>query len=549
MIVTLMICLRNLFLFSEHHVDLIKEFGLPDLPPGINAVPGMCGDERNAYQIHKSPAYSITKDAILTVQTSAIFPDGFPTDFSIVLGIRNDRTNQTKAPIFTIYSDESEEVLSLSIGPEILFSYEQIDAGFNQHNDINFGIGINDNKWHRVGLSVKGTSVTLNLDCSKQVNRRVERSLGSSIATNGLILTGVQMSNDDGFFIGDVQMMSIFDTPDAGYEVCTKYVTECSDPFDEFGLGGLDNGYVITKTSTGPGGSVTTTTITGGGSFPVSSQGGDSSSGAGHGSFQISGGNGMIGSGIHSSGGMVVGGMNVGGMGVGGMGIGGISVGGMGIGIPDTGNSGIGGIHSSGGMDIGGSHSSGGFGIGGIQTLEGFGNGGIHSTIDIGAGELIGGGIHISEGSQLGESENGHGNNIDVLDLDYGTLIDGGDIESMETELSTISETHNGTITRKSKKKKSTKNSKETNSAELAGPIDVNRDGPLLNNRNNKTQAGRPTEFGGQPCYPGPRGYTGVPGPPGERGPKGEPGRDGLGGTDGIPGPPGHVFVVPVSFE
>lgn len=44
------------------------------------------------------------------------------------------------------------------------------------------------------------------------------------------------------------------------------------------------------------------------------------------------------------------------------------------------------------------------------------------------------------------------------------------------------------------------------------------------------------------------RGYPGLTGPAGEPGPKGEPGRDGLAGQAGTPGPPGHVFMVPVSF-
>ncbi|TMW40401.1 hypothetical protein DOY81_014519, partial [Sarcophaga bullata] len=58
-----------------------------------------------------------------------------------------------------------------------------MDAGSNQHNDIDFGIGINDDKWHRIGLS---------------------------------------MSSDDGFFTGGVQMMSIWEYSGGCYEVCTS---------------------------------------------------------------------------------------------------------------------------------------------------------------------------------------------------------------------------------------------------------------------------------------------------------------------------------------
>ena len=50
------------------------------------------------------------------------------------------------------------------------------------------------------------------------------------------------------------------------------------------------------------------------------------------------------------------------------------------------------------------------------------------------------------------------------------------------------------------------------------------------------------------PGPPGPRGYAGPQGPLGPRGQKGEPGRDGLNGNLGIQGPPGHVFMIPVSY-
>lgn len=464
----------------------------------------MCGMERNPYQIHKSPAYNIDKDAILTIQTSEIFPDGFPTDFSIVLAIRSSRSNQVTAPIFTIYSDESEEVLSLSIGPEIRFSYEQIDAGFNQQNDINFGIGINDEKWHRIGLSVKGTSVTLNLDCTKQVTRRLERTLGSTIATNGLILTGVQMSNDDGFFMGDVQMMSIWNTPEAGYEVCTKYVTPCIDSSfygEESSRSSRNNvqrGSENRSTSRSKSSSRSASARLSGEGRSANLRLGEAAKISNDDALN----NPNFDFGIISD-------------------------------IPDNKNEmslGVGASNSEPRKD---------FGIAGGAS-NGFGTDDKNNNTqeEDNFPEL---GLDLRN-----SSENPFTSQEDTQIFDPITGSDelaGEQLPTNDTK----------TKTRKPKKdrKKSKKSSKEEVSAELDfnNPIDFDNEDTNVNRTNNTTTTTyeRPYAPSGSPCYPGPRGYTGLPGPPGDRGPKGEPGRDGLPGLDGVQGPPGHVFVVPVS--
>lgn len=481
-------------------MDLIKEFGFPDLPPGITGVPGMCGVERNPYQLHKSPAYNINKDAILTIQTSEIFPEGFPTDFSIVLALRSNRTNQMPAPIFTIYSDESEEVLSLSIGPQIKFNYEQIDAGFNQHNDIDFGIGIHDDKWHRIGLSVKGSSATLNLDCTKQVTRRLERTLGSSIATNGLILTGVQMSGDDGFFTGDVQMMSIWSTPEAGYEVCTKYVTPC-----------VDESFYGEESSQGS----RRSTNRGNLAISRSSYSNSNRSGTFRGGSQQSS---MILGDVPNDGSLTA----------------------ELIKTPSSVNyefrSGTGSSNGSPRYDFGlAGGASNGFGT--IPEVNGTENKQTNDDNDY----IIDGDLDavFTDSSEVPFTSQ---EQTTTLEPFTGSNEFGTEIQPSSSEKNTKN--------RKTKKdrKKLKKSSKEEVSAELdfLNPIDLENELPVHNTTYNVTTFERPMESGSQNCYPGPRGYTGLPGPPGERGPKGEPGRDGLSGADGVQGPPGHVFVVPV---
>lgn len=53
--------------------------------------------------------------------------------------------------------------------------------------------------------------------------------MDSEISTNGLILSGRQLNEDEEFFIGDIQMLLIADSPDEAYHICTKYAPNCSN--------------------------------------------------------------------------------------------------------------------------------------------------------------------------------------------------------------------------------------------------------------------------------------------------------------------------------
>lgn len=516
-----------IFDFPDGLVDLIREFGLPELPPGIIGVSGMCGVERNPYQLYSSPAFRISKDAMLTVQTAQVFPDGFPTDFSIILALRSNQTNQTKAPVFTIYSDESEEVLSLSLGEEISLSYEQSDATFNQRNTINFGIGVSDANWHRIGVSVKGTVATLVVDCTKQVTRRLERSPGSTIPTNGLILTGAQMTNDQGFFAGDVQLMAIVNRPEAGYEVCTRYATPCV----QHGVVTVER-YASGRTDSGDGGR--------GASWSWSS----SSSSSGNGREGGEGGDG-------------------------------VGLGGATLGL----------LEGRRRLDGGELHEAGaGAGAGGGAQASGpnFQYTSSHSYSSgplVDSGDLIGNlrveevgrrqeqGVYGTNGSAangMALSVNavavGEGGGVNAALPNFPAEFDSVDLDDYAVEANldlnfdnyidlTTPSTKETTENKEVRKRVETEG-KEFNATSTQDVIPtVNRNLDWRRNGGPKQNSSDPSYVVGGSntiCYPGPRGYTGTPGPPGEPGPKGEAGRDGLAGTQGIQGPPGHVFVVPV---
>lgn len=83
-------------------------------------------------------------------------------------------------------------------------------------------------RWHRIGVTAKGDSITLVLDCVHQITRKFDRSVDSKISTNGLILSGRQLNEDEEFFVGDIQMLSIADSPEEAYHICTKYAPDCS---------------------------------------------------------------------------------------------------------------------------------------------------------------------------------------------------------------------------------------------------------------------------------------------------------------------------------
>lgn len=51
---------------------MMLDLEIPKLPNGVNETLGMCGGQRNAYQLYKAPAYSINKGAMITVATSEV---------------------------------------------------------------------------------------------------------------------------------------------------------------------------------------------------------------------------------------------------------------------------------------------------------------------------------------------------------------------------------------------------------------------------------------------------------------------------------------------
>lgn len=72
--------------------------------------------------------------------------------------------------------------------------------------------------------------MTVLADCVTQMTKRLDRTKSASVATDGLILTGIQLVEGDQFFTGELQQLLIADTPDEAYNLCTKYSPSCNSP-------------------------------------------------------------------------------------------------------------------------------------------------------------------------------------------------------------------------------------------------------------------------------------------------------------------------------
>ena len=144
----------------------------------------------------------------------------------------------------SLYNEAGIEQLSLVVGSNITFTIRNTEEdGQTVLLDVEFISRVNDNKWHRLALSVKGDSITLLTDCTVQQTRSLPRDTESLIETNGITLVGTTLLNNI-HFEGDIQHIYLIPSPDAAYEQCYDYLPDCAQPFpyDDLDNGHEDNG-------------------------------------------------------------------------------------------------------------------------------------------------------------------------------------------------------------------------------------------------------------------------------------------------------------------
>lgn len=69
--------------------------------------------------------------------------------------------------------------------------------------------------------------MTLIVDCTEQITTKLRRTSGIRLPTDGLIFTGIQMLQEEGSYLGDIQMFLIASRPDDAFFMCTKYSPNC----------------------------------------------------------------------------------------------------------------------------------------------------------------------------------------------------------------------------------------------------------------------------------------------------------------------------------
>ena len=101
------------------------------------------------------------------------------------------------------------------------------DDGGGGRQRLRFSLSLNPNKWHRLGISIKGDSVTAILDCGEQDTKKITRKKGA-LKTDGIMLFGQEIDGKD-YFKGAIQHLSIAPNPGAAYSFCTDVVPDCSE--------------------------------------------------------------------------------------------------------------------------------------------------------------------------------------------------------------------------------------------------------------------------------------------------------------------------------
>ncbi|VEN60000.1 unnamed protein product [Callosobruchus maculatus] len=213
-------------------VDLLEKARLHTEPQGVQRILGRCWNDSLDWEPQKSEwAFRWTQQSQISISTQECFADVFPTDFSILAVARP--TPGATYPLFTLYSRDGDEQLSINIGSDITLYYEDTEELPLENNLIPFGVAIDDGQWHRLGFSIKGDSITLLQDCNNTVTKSLLRGKRSKLSIDGIISIGYELAAES-YYNGDVQMLRIATTPDEAYEMCSKYAPDCEVIYNRY---------------------------------------------------------------------------------------------------------------------------------------------------------------------------------------------------------------------------------------------------------------------------------------------------------------------------
>jgi len=159
-------------------VDLLQAFRFRE-NSAVETSLGYCRSREG--QSSSDVAYKLSKKAVISVPTATVFPNNFPLDFSILTTFKSTDRGQ----LFTVYSSDGSLILSIRIGRRVVLQYK--GGGNGRRDRVRFKLKLDSGMWHRLGISVKGNSVTAILDCNEQDTQEIKRNK-VTLKTDGIIL-------------------------------------------------------------------------------------------------------------------------------------------------------------------------------------------------------------------------------------------------------------------------------------------------------------------------------------------------------------------------
>ncbi|KAG7270506.1 hypothetical protein CRUP_005055 [Coryphaenoides rupestris] len=147
----------------------------------------------------------------------------FPEDFSILFTVKPNAGLQSF--LLSVYNQQGIQQLGVEVGRAPVFLYEdQNGKPAPEEYPLFRSVNLADGKWHRVAISVEKKSVTIIVDCKKQVTRPLARGDRAVINTEGITVFGTRILDEEVF-----ELLLVAD-PRAAYDYCERYSPDCETP-------------------------------------------------------------------------------------------------------------------------------------------------------------------------------------------------------------------------------------------------------------------------------------------------------------------------------